>query len=172
MVRNLVLTGFMASGKSAVGRRVAERLAWPFVDLDEAIEAEAGRSVPEIFAAEGEEGFRDRESRALEKALRGGPAVIATGGGVLLREENRRLLAGHLLVNLRVTPEEAVARARKGGPVRPLLGGDDPTGRARAIFEARRALYDAVPIQVDTMGRSADRVADEVLERVARELRR
>ena len=91
MTGNLYLVGYRGTGKSTVGRLLAAASGGPFVDLDERIEADAGRSIAAIFADEGEAGFRDRESAALTAT--GSPnSIIATGGGVVLREENRRLL--------------------------------------------------------------------------------
>lgn len=170
MGRNIVLTGFMAAGKSAVGRRVAQRLGWRFVDLDVEVERAAGRSIPEIFSGEGEEGFRRWEAEALARVLGEDRRVIATGGGVLLREENRRLLQEHLVINLRVSADEAVARAAASSTPRPLLGGPDPLGRARELLARRAGLYDAVAIQVETEGRPLSEVAEEVWQRVRQEM--
>jgi shikimate kinase len=93
---NVYLLGFMASGKSTLGPVLAERAGRPFHDLDSAVQAEAGASVAEIFAREGEEGFRDREARALQAAAARGDLVVATGGGIVERAANCALLAqGH-----------------------------------------------------------------------------
>ncbi len=163
MGRVLFLTGFMGTGKSAVGRLVARRLGWSFVDLDDVVEAAAGKPVHRIFAEDGEDRFRDLEARALERAAALDRAVVATGGGVLGRLGNRRLLAGRLVVNLRADPDTCVRRISVGGPRRPLLEADDPARAARELYAARRALYDGVPRQVHTDGRTPEAVADEVI---------
>ena len=141
-VSQVVLVGLPGAGKSTVGPLVAQRLGWRFVDLDEEIVREAGRPIPEIFAAEGEEGFRARERAATER-LAGEPGlVLAPGGGWVLDPRNRTLLGpGALVVYLRVSPE--VALTRMGGSVtaRPLLAGSDSDRRLQEIFERREPLY-------------------------------
>lgn len=161
----LILTGFMGTGKSAAGRLLAEELGWDFLDLDEEVERAAGKSVARIFAEEGEVRFREREAEALSLALTRTRLVIATGGGVLGRAENRRILAGRTVVNLGASVQECLRRVR-GSPVeRPLLSGPDPQAAARRLWEERRPLYAAVPLQVDTTGKSPREVAREIRER-------
>ncbi len=137
-MRPVYLVGMPGSGKSTVGRLLAERLGAEFLDLDEEIEASEGRAVEEIFAAGGEEAFRDRESAALMRTVGLTNAVVACGGGVVLRQANRRVLsAGRAVVWLRV-PEEELARRVGDGEGRPLLaaGGD-----LAALAAAREGIY-------------------------------
>ena len=168
----LILTGFMGAGKSAVGRELARRLGWRFVDLDREVEALAGKPVPRIFAEDGEGRFRDLESEALRRVLEGEATVVAAGGGVLVREENRRLLARHLTVNLTAPLEECVSRAMASGERRPLLEGCDPLDAARRLWREREHLYRSVPRQVETAGRAPGAVAGEILRRYGGELGR
>jgi shikimate kinase len=161
----LILTGFMGTGKSATGRVLAALLGWEFLDLDEEVERAAGKPVSRIFAEEGEARFRDLEAAALARALTRPRVVLATGGGVLLREENRRRLSGRLVVNLEAGPEECLRRVRASTTVRPLLAGPDPEAESRRLWEARRELYDAVPRRVDTQGKTPDEVAREIHQR-------
>lgn len=161
----MILTGFMGTGKTAAGRLLAEQLGWEFLDLDEDVEEVAGRSVARIFREEGESRFRDLEAEALARALQRTRIVIATGGGVLLREENRRRLAGRLVVNLEASPEECVRRVRGSATERPLLSGSSPEAAARGLWEERQTLYGAVPRRVDTEGKSAAEVAGEIRRR-------
>ncbi len=170
MGRVLILTGFPGVGKSAVGRALARRLGWGFLDLDEAVEAAAGRPIPRIFAEDGEEAFRELETRALEQALRAERLVVATGGGVLLRERNRELLQGRIVVNLRAPLPVCLERLRRSPAERPLLQGEDPAGAAARLYGARAPLYRAVPRQVDTEGRTPDEVAGEILRRFGPEI--
>jgi shikimate kinase len=158
------LIGFMATGKTTVGRILAARLGWKLVDLDEVISTEAGRTVPEIFAAEGEAGFRAREARAVEETSAQRRIVVATGGGAACREDNlQRMLGAGRVVALAVTPEEAVRRAR-GGAGRPMLAGQaDPVARARTLLEARAPFYARAHLQVDTVGRLPQDVARDIL---------
>ncbi|HEY3335229.1 MAG TPA: bifunctional shikimate kinase/3-dehydroquinate synthase [Candidatus Limnocylindrales bacterium] len=146
---DLVLVGLPGSGKSAVGRRVASRHGATFIDLDEQIEKAAGRTIPEIFAQDGEAGFR-RLERAAVAAL--GPAdasptlrrVISPGGGAVVDPRNRwALFRGRLAVWLDVRPEVLAQRLRRSPNVRPLVQGGDPLGRVRQLAAARERFYGA-----------------------------
>ena len=159
----IFLVGFMATGKTTVGRILAARLGWRLVDLDEVIVREAGQSVPHIFETEGEAGFRAREARALDEVSRGRKVVVATGGGAACREDNLlAMLAAGRVVALAITPEEAVRRAR-GGAGRPLLSGPDPVAAATALLEARAPFYARAHFSVDTVNRLPQDVARDVL---------
>lgn len=164
---HVFLIGFMGSGKSTVGRLVAERLARPFVDLDEEIERRTGVRIAELFRAAGEERFRQAEHEALTAVVEGSDAVIACGGGVVLRDENRRLLKRQgTVVYLSVSAEEALARIGDAAD-RPLLAGD-ARGIAPRILSSRLSLYRATAdTTVDTSGRTAEEVADEVVRQLA-----
>jgi 3-dehydroquinate synthase len=160
--RNLVLTGFMGTGKSTVGRRVAERLGRPFVEMDAEIARRAGKSIPEIFHHDGEEAFR-RLERALcaELGDRAG-LVIATGGGTLVDDENRRTLARNgCLVCLDCEVDELLRRLEHDDG-RPMLWTDDRPARVRELLHARRPAYARIPYHVDTSCRSQDQVVDDV----------
>jgi len=164
----IFLVGFMASGKTTVGKLVAERLGWQFDDLDELVRrAAGGRAVADIFAAEGEAGFRRRESDALREAAARRRAVIATGGGAACREDNlAAMLAGGLVVTLEVSAEEAIRRAGSSSG-RPLLDGKtDPVGAARALLDVRRSFYERAHVRIDTDGRTPADIADAVLDGV------
>jgi shikimate kinase/3-dehydroquinate synthase len=159
----LVIIGPPGSGKSEAGRRLASRHAVSFVDLDDAIEAEAGRTIPAIFETEGEAGFRARE-RAAVLAL--GPAepgarltrVIAAGGGAVVDPWNRwRLFNGRRVVTLQA-PEEVLLRRLRRAPVRPLLVGPDPLGALRDLVARRQRFY-AAGIPVNAAASPGDVVA-------------
>jgi len=165
---NIVLTGFMGTGKSTVGRVLADRLGRPFVDTDERIEARHG-PIPAIFSDHGEARFRaiEREVAAEVAARRG--QVVATGGRMLLDAENEAVLAGTgVVVCLRASADALVARLAGEVDRRPLLQGDDPDGRIRALVAERAAAYARFP-QVETEGRTPAEVADAVLALVAGE---
>ncbi|MDI6900216.1 MAG: 3-dehydroquinate synthase [Anaerosomatales bacterium] len=159
---HVYLIGFMGAGKSTVGELLARRMGLPFVDLDAEIEREAGMPVRRIFETSGEEGFRAAEERALRAIAEQPRAVVACGGGIILREDNRHLLrASGTVVYLAVSAPEALARI---GDVsgRPLLVGD-AKGMATSILDARLSLYRVTAHHtVDTHGRSAEEVAEEV----------
>ena len=172
MADRLVLVGMMGSGKSTVGRLVARRLGWRFVDLDEEVAAAGGRSIVALFAEEGEAAFRKREATCLAASLAddaGGPAVIAAGGGVVSEPANRSLLGqAATVVWLRAAPATLEARVGDGGG-RPLLAGaGGAEGRRRALRDltARRApLYEEVAdVTVDVDGLSAEEVAARVAQ--------
>jgi shikimate kinase len=157
-MRNIVLTGFMGSGKSTVGRLVAQMIHWPFVDADEEIIARAGMKIPQIFERDGEAGFRRLESEVCRSLAQRERVVIATGGGMLVNPDNRAtMLATGLVVALRMTPEDVMARIGSDSN-RPMLKTD-----WRALMAKRQAAYDAVPYQLDTHGRRPHDVAQEIV---------
>ena len=133
----VVLTGFMATGKTEVGRKLAALLGAPFVDTDALVESATGRRIADIFAKEGEPHFRALEREAVERACDVEGAVVATGGGTLLDPENRRrLAAAGPVVCLTATPDELLRRVG-GGADRPLLAGGDRGARIRELLAAR-----------------------------------
>ncbi len=154
-VRRIVLTGFMGSGKSTVGPLLADRLAWPFIDVDDAIVAETGMAIAEFFARHGEPAFRAKERETVARLAGEDCAVLALGGGAIEDAQTRELLLnqpGTLLVHLEVTLE--TARARCGGTehTRPVLA-DEVNLKAR--YDRRLPLYRAahVTVVVDTLTR-------------------
>lgn len=163
---NIVLAGFMATGKSAVGRAVAAALGWDFVDTDDLIQEEAGKTIPEIFALESEAGFRARERAAVTQAATRNQAVIALGGGALLDPVNRQTVERRGLL-ICLDADEATILSRlaleAAGQSRPLLAGGDAVARVRALLAARLPHYAALPLHVDTNGRTVSEVAAEVI---------
>ena len=165
----LILTGFMATGKTEVGRLLARRLGRPFVDTDGLIETAARRSVAQIFAVDGEAHFRALERHAVEEACAVPDAIIATGGGTLLDPENhRRLAAAGPVVCLTASPEEI---GRRVGDVssRPLLVGHngDRLARIRTLLDERARAYALATHTVDTSGLTVEQVAERVQTLVA-----
>jgi shikimate kinase/3-dehydroquinate synthase len=150
----LFIYGPPASGKSSLGLRLAESLRLPFYDLDEMIETQAGISISQIFAAEGESGFRRRESAALADVLDCERGVVALGGGALLHPENRsRAEAAGPVLCLAAPFEVIIARLESGQSQRPLLDGDTQS-HLRRLLEQRAAHYASFPLQLDTGGLS------------------
>jgi shikimate kinase len=163
---NLVLIGLMASGKTTVGRLLAKALGRPFVDADLEVEARTGRSIPDIFATDGEAVFRDLEAEAIADLCRRDGLVIATGGGAVLRPANREALRRSGLVFwLDLPPAELYRRAgRQGLAGRPLLRDDDPLGRLEALARSRAEAYATTAHhRVDAAGLSPQAVADQIL---------
>jgi shikimate kinase/3-dehydroquinate synthase len=161
---NLIITGFMGTGKTKVGLEVARRLGREFVDMDALIEEWVGMAIPEIFAQRGEVFFRQQERQlCLELAQRRG-LVIATGGGALIPEENRRALdASGLLVCLSCDVEETLRRLAQAED-RPLLDVADRRERIEILLAERREVYSRIPHQIDTTGLTVEEVAEKVIE--------
>ena len=162
-ISNLVLIGFMGTGKSSVGRMVADQLRFAFLDTDQMIEAGAGKSVSEIFAAEGEAGFRERERRLVEELRQRTNTVISTGGGLPANPENLASLKTHaLVVCLWAGPEKIWERVRNQSH-RPLLQDPDPQLKIRSLLAAREPFYRQAGVLVDTEMRSIKEVAQQVI---------
>ena len=160
-MNNVVLVGFMGSGKTTVGRALADRTGRRFIDLDDEIAADAGRSIADIFADEGEAGFREREARGLERALRQDHAIIAAGGGAPLRDENWRTIRnGNYVVALTAEPAE-LARRLNGANGRPLLQPDVPSAIA-SLLPARMARYLDADLVVNTDGQSPAEISTHI----------
>ncbi|WP_051953480.1 shikimate kinase [Xenophilus azovorans] len=163
----LALVGLPGSGKSAIGRRVAGRLDLPFLDSDTVIEQRIGCSIREFFEREGETRFRDIEEEVIAELAHAGGAVVATGGGAVLRPANRRQLHEHFhVIYLRSTPEDLYRRLRHDVK-RPLLQVADPLGRLRELHAARDPLYrETAHDAVDTGRPSLGAVVQAVLVRL------
>lgn len=161
---NLVLTGFMGTGKTSVGREVARRLGREFVDMDAEIEARAGRSIPSIFAEDGEAAFRQMESALVRELSRRSNLVVATGGGALIDPANRAAMARNGNVICLTGDAEAILRriARQGDVRRPLLEVADPRIEIGRLLRARQESYAAIPWHIDTTELSVEEVVDRV----------
>jgi shikimate kinase len=165
----VVLVGFMGSGKTTVGRLLARRLGWSFVDLDDEVEAASGGTVEELFREHGEATFREIEGRVGADALARSNTVLAPGGGWSLSPGRLdHLPPGSLSVWLIVTPDTAVRRATGRGRVRPLLGCDDPVARARALLSEREPVYARAHLHLDTEGATPDSLADRIAKHLER----
>jgi shikimate kinase len=165
--RNLFLVGMMGAGKTTVGRLLARRLRRRFVDSDHEIERRCGVRIPVIFDIEGEAGFRQRESQAIAALTASDGIVLATGGGAVLAEENRRRLAARgTVVYLHALPETLYARVCHDRN-RPLLATPDPLARLRELYAQRDPLYRSVAdIIVETGAQSVHALATELLARL------
>ena len=165
----VLLVGFMASGKSTVGRAVARRLGWAFLDFDEEVERLHGSSISEIFRVEGEPAFRELEGRVGVQALRESDIVLASGGGWPVPEGRLDSLPeGTLSVWLQVDPRTAVDRALAQGDSRPLLQGPDAKVSARALSTERESAYARARFHLDTIGTSPETLALAIVDRVLR----
>lgn len=156
--RNIVITGFMGTGKTTVAKKVAERLGRTFIDTDEKIVEQAGKSIPEIFAQDGEAVFRHHERRVCRFYAGQSGYVIATGGGMLVDDENRRVMLASGLVVCLMASKAAIRERLAGQTGRPLFSGD-----WEALYDRRAEAYAAIPHQIDTTSRTPDEVVEEVI---------
>lgn len=161
-MKNIVLLGFMGTGKTAAGKKIAEELGRDFLDIDELIEEETGTSISEIFFNFGEEYFRQLEARAVKKISERRGVVIAAGGGVVLREENiENLKRNGLLICLSARPEVIMART-KAEKNRPLLATPYPLETIKELLHLRAPLYARADVTIDT----SELTVDEVVARI------
>lgn len=170
---NVVLIGFRCTGKTAVGRLLAERLGMEFVDSDEQVAEAAGMTIQEIFEAEGEPAFRRREADAIAQALRGGRRVVATGGGAVLRYRTVARLRREGVVVLLEGSARTIARRMKAdaktAAQRPRLAGGTLEEEVEALLLRREPLYRrAADVTVSTERRSVEQVVGAVLRELGR----
>lgn len=166
MFKNIILTGFMGTGKTSIGNRLAEITGYRFVDIDGLIEAEQEMSINDIFSQKGEPYFRDCESRIIRRVLEDEGLIVSTGGGAVIREENRAAFkkAG-LTICLTARPEVIYERV-KHETHRPLLKVPDPMSKIRALLAEREKFYRQADIIIDTSDKSVEEVLNEIKERV------
>ncbi len=161
---NIALVGFMGTGKSAVGRRLAKKLHRSFVDVDDLIEKRAGKPIPKIFQEDGEPRFREIERVIVLEVVQRNKLVIAAGGGVVLNQANiADLSRTGLVVCLSASKEELIRRLTSSAD-RPLLAEGDLQKKISELLQKRRKLYDAIPCQVNTSGLSIDEVVERIVE--------
>ena len=162
-VRNLALIGFMGSGKSCVGRMAADLLHFTFLDTDQVIEARAGKRISDIFAQDGERGFREWERRIVEELTRREKTVIATGGGLPIDPDNLTSLKTHSLVICLWASPETIWERTRGHSHRPLLNESDPLTKIRQLLAVREPYYRQADVLVNTEMRSLREVVQHVL---------
>ncbi len=162
---NVYLVGMMGAGKSAVGRPLAEALGYRFVDADGALEQAAGRSIPEVFTSEGEDGFRELETAVLDGIASWHSLVVATGGGVVTRAVNWGHLRQGVVVWLDAPESVLLQRLRADPTPRPLLlAHSDPAARLAALLDERRPLYGQADLRVEQGNEPPEVVARRVIE--------
>lgn len=166
-MKNIILVGFMGCGKTSVGKRLAQTLECDFLDTDELIEQEQGRTISDIFATDGEAAFRTMETECLRTLLgrAGDGFVLSVGGGLPVREENRALLKElGIVILLRVSPDVVYKRLRND-KTRPLLQGKNPRGRITDLMNARKAYYeDAATHVVEAGEKDFPQIVEEIQE--------
>lgn len=167
MRRNIVLIGMMGAGKTAIGAELSRRLGRPFWDTDAEIERAAAMTIPEIFARDGEEFFRARESEVLTRVLARGDSIVSTGGGSWMREPNRTRIGQHGVSVWLDCDAETLWHRVRSRPTRPLLQTADPRGTLERLLNERRPVYALADLRVtagrgDTVEDTANRVTEAI----------
>jgi shikimate kinase len=168
--RSIVLVGMPGAGKSAVGRRLAAKLALPFVDADTEIEKAAGMSIPDIFSAHGELYFRAGEARVIARLLEHGPQVLATGGGAFMNAETRALLRGKAVTIWLKAEFDVLMRRIKRRADRPLLKTDDPAATLKALIAEREPVYREADMIVCSRDEPHETIVEEIVAAVCAKL--
>jgi shikimate kinase len=168
--RSIVLIGLMGAGKTAVGRRLANRLDLPFIDADTEIEVAAGASVSEIFAEHGEAYFRQGERKVIARLLEGGPQVLATGGGAYMNADTRAAIKKHgLSIWLKADLKVLLKRVGRRSS-RPLLTGDDPEKLMKKLMEQRYPIYAEADVTVESRDVPHEVIVSAVIDALAEKL--
>jgi len=163
-LKNLVLTGFMGTGKTAVGRELSRMLDMKIVNIDTEIELSQKMTINEIFKNYGEEYFRNIETGLIKKFSEKENVIISTGGGAVLREENMELLRKNgVIFCLNASPATIFERTSRSGD-RPLLKVDDPKTKIKELLDSRRPYYEKAGITIETDGKSPLQIAEEIRE--------
>jgi len=166
--RSIVLVGMMGVGKSSIGRRLAARLAVPFVDADTEIEKAAGMSIADIFARHGEANFRSGEARVIARLLEGGPQVLATGGGAVMNADTRAAIkAKGVSIWLSAELDVLLRRINKRKNERPMLQTADPAATLRELLVVREPIYAQADLTVQSREVPHDAIVTEIITALA-----
>ncbi len=165
-MKNIVLTGFMGTGKTEVGRELSRLLGLKIIDIDNEIEKAEGISINDIFERYGESKFREIETEMIKKISAEKNLIISTGGGVVLKEENIKMLKKNgIIVCLFATPETIFERTKYNSD-RPLLKVNDPLKKIKELLEYRLPFYKKADIVIDTEGKTPSQVAEEITKEI------
>lgn len=164
MADNIILVGFMGTGKTAVSKQLAKKLDWQQIDIDDLIEETANKKISDIFAENGEQYFRDLETEALRRIISLKNHIVSTGGGAVLREENMKIMkqAG-VVICLSAEPEIIYDRVKTASH-RPLLQTEDPLQKIKDLLEFRAPFYEKADYMIDTSYLSVDQVVKKILK--------
>lgn len=166
---NIYLVGFMGTGKTAVGKELAKKKNWQFVDLDELIELKQKRTISDIFAKEGEPYFRRIESRTLKEVAREKKFVVACGGGIVINKDNIKIMKETGTVICLTAPPEIILKRTSSYTHRPLLNVKDPKKQIELLLKLRAPFYAQADKTIDTSKISVKEVVDKISEIIARE---
>jgi shikimate kinase len=165
-MKNIVLTGFMGTGKTEVGRELSRVLGWRLIDVDDEIVKEQKMSINDIFGKLGEPAFRDMETEMIRTVSQNRNAIISTGGGAVLRQENMDILRENgVRICLSASPETILERTSTNSE-RPLLKVEDPLRKITELLEFRRPFYEKADVTIETEQKTPLNIAEEILERI------
>ena len=165
-MKNIVLTGFMGTGKSEVSKELSKILGWKVIDIDTEIEKSQNMKITEIFKQFGEPGFRDIETEMIKKLSKNKNVIISTGGGAVLRQENMDALRENgVVICLTATPETILKRISNNND-RPLLQVEDPLKKIQELLKFRMPYYEKADIMIDTENNTPLEIAEEIIEKV------
>lgn len=165
-MKNIVLTGFMGTGKSGIGRILSKKLSYTLIDSDAEIEKEQKMSITDIFRQHGEATFRDIESDVIKRLSEMANVVISTGGGVVLRESNIENLRKNGVIVCLTASAETILRRVEHSNDRPLLQVDNPLQKIKEMLSSREQYYRNADITISTEGKSPKEIASEILEKL------
>lgn len=173
MKKPIILIGYMGAGKTTVGKLLAEQKGWLFVDTDVKIEEQEGRSISDIFAMDGEEAFRNKETTFISQFSKAQPskAVVSVGGGLPLREENRRILKEMGTVIYLTALKDTIVWRVKSSADRPLLQGEDLSKKVEDMLAVRDPIYrQAADFCIETDKKTAEEIAEEIWKKIEKEM--
>lgn len=166
-MKNIILTGFMGTGKTAVGRKLAARLGFSYLDTDTIIEDRAGCTIAEIFRGRGEAYFRELERSAIQEVVQSQGCVISTGGGAVVDPQNLELLKKNgLVICLTSSPEKILERTVRKRSVRPLLQGKEPLKEIERLLKLRARYYEKADWTVDTTEKTVAQVVSLIEKKI------
>ncbi|MFZ5906482.1 MAG: shikimate kinase [Nitrospirota bacterium] len=165
-MKNIVLTGFMGTGKTEIGKELSGRLGMRLVDVDTEIEKSRNKTISEIFREYGEQTFREIETEMIRTIARRSNVIISTGGGAVLKQENMDLLRENGIVVCLMASPETILKRTEGNTARPLLQGKDPLGTIKDLLNFRKPFYENADIVVDTEDKTPLRIAEEILYKI------
>lgn len=167
-MKNIILTGFMGTGKTAVGKELSRLLAMTLIDVDTEVEKSQKMTINEIFKEFGEQRFREIETGMIKTVSENRKVIISTGGGAVLKQENMDILRGNgIIVCLTATPETILQRTSNNSD-RPLLQVENPFKKINDLLQSRKPYYEKADIMIDTEDKTPLQIAEEIIEKVKR----
>lgn len=165
-MKNIVLTGFMGTGKTEVGRELARLLDMKLVDVDAEIERSQKMTIKEIFRQFGEPGFRGIETEIIKKISENKNIIISTGGGAVLKQENMDIFRKNGIIICLTAAPETILKRTSNNTERPLLQVENPLGKIKELLDFRKPFYEKADVMIDTEGKPPLQIAEEIIEKV------